>query len=67
MNNYVQENRKHHISGKKGVEPSVEELIFIYSRVEKRSDSEILEEMQDEDFPASSKGDGGSSSRLRRY
>ncbi len=40
----------------KAAEPSVEELEFIYSRVDKRSDSEILDEMQDEDFPLRTKG-----------
>jgi hypothetical protein len=36
--------------GKKA-EPSTEELVFIYTRVDRLSDKEILEEMQDEAFP----------------
>jgi hypothetical protein len=35
----------------KQAEPSTEELVFIYTRVDRLSDKEILEEMQDEAFP----------------
>ena len=41
--------------GKKA-EPSAEELEFIYARVGRLSDKEILEEMQDEVFPLRSPG-----------
>ena len=41
--------------GKKA-EPSAEELEFIYARVDRLSDEEILEEMQSDDFPARSAG-----------
>lgn len=39
----------------KAAEPTAEELEFIYSRL-KLSDSEVLEEMQDQPFPLRSKG-----------
>ena len=41
--------------GKKA-EPSAEELEFIYARVDRLSDEEILEEMQSDDFPSRSAG-----------
>jgi arsenate reductase-like glutaredoxin family protein len=41
--------------GKKA-EPSTEELEFIYARVDKLSDEEILDEMQDEPFHLRSPG-----------
>jgi hypothetical protein len=41
--------------GKKA-EPSTEELEFIYARVDKLSDEEILDEMQVEPFPLQSPG-----------
>ncbi len=40
----------------KRAEPTVEELEFIYERLPKLSDQEILEEMQDEEFPLRSLG-----------
>lgn len=41
--------------GKKA-EPTIEELEFIYSHLKKLSDEEVLEEMQDTEFPVRSKG-----------
>jgi hypothetical protein len=41
--------------GKKA-EPTIEELEFIYSHLKKLSDDEVLEEMQDTEFPVRSKG-----------
>ena len=43
------------IVGKKA-EPTVEELEFIYERLPKLSDQEVLEEMQDTEFPRRSPG-----------
>lgn len=43
------------IVGKKA-EPTTEELEFIYSHLKKLSDEEVLEEMQDTEFPVRSKG-----------
>jgi hypothetical protein len=43
------------IVGKKA-EPTVEELEFIYERLPKLSDQEVLEEMQDTEFPRRSLG-----------
>lgn len=40
----------------KQAEASTEELIFIYARVDRLSDRQILEEMQDEPFPIRSPG-----------
>lgn len=40
----------------KAAEPSAEELEFIYSLLDKRSDSEILDEMQEKGFPLRSVG-----------
>jgi hypothetical protein len=56
MKNYDRESEFEEKHGGKGAEPSVEELIFIYKRLEKLSDAEILEEMQDESFPLRSTG-----------
>lgn len=46
---------KNKFVGKKA-EPTAEELEFIYSRLRKLSDEEVLEEMQDTEFPLRSKG-----------
>ena len=56
MKIYDRENEFEEKHGGKGVEPSVEELIFIYKRLEKLSDTEILDEMQNETFPLRSTG-----------
>jgi len=40
----------------KAAEPTAEELEFIYEHLERLSDSEVLEEMQDTEFPVRTKG-----------